>query len=213
MQQAVHAVQVDERAEVREVLDGALHPVARLDRLEEDLALFGALGLDHFAAGEDDVLALVVHLDDFEFVDVAHVFVQILGRNDVHLGAGQKGLHAHVDHQAALHHALDLALHEAAFAVHGHDLFPVLLVGGLLLGEDDQTFVVLEALQEHLDLIPHFNFLVFKLRAGDHPFGFVADVHKNHLRPDFKDRAVHDVALVISRKLAVDQGFQFFFTH
>ena len=50
VKQAVHAVEVDEHAEVGDVLDHALNLVARIDGLEELLALFGALGFDDFAA-------------------------------------------------------------------------------------------------------------------------------------------------------------------
>ena len=47
--------------------------VADLDGLEERWRLLGALLLDELAAGEDDVLAVVVDLDDLEVVGVADV--------------------------------------------------------------------------------------------------------------------------------------------
>jgi hypothetical protein len=72
-------------------------------------ALLGAFGFDQFAAGEDDVLALLVELDDFELVGVADVNAQILRRDDVDLGAGQECLDADVEHEAALDDGLDLA--------------------------------------------------------------------------------------------------------
>ena len=85
VEQAVHAIEVHERTEVGDVLDHAVDLVAGLDAVEELLALFGALGFDDFAAGKDDVLALVVDLDDLELVDLADVFVEILRRDDVDL--------------------------------------------------------------------------------------------------------------------------------
>ena len=85
MKESVHALEIHERTEVGEVLDRADDLVADLDGLEKCLALLGALGFDDFAAGEDDVLALVVDLDDFELVNVSNVFGEIFRWNDVHL--------------------------------------------------------------------------------------------------------------------------------
>ena len=154
---------------------------------EERLALFGALGLDDLAAGEHDVLALVVDLDDLEFVDVADVFVEILRRDDVDLRAGQEGFDADVDDQAALDDALDLAADESAVLEDLDDLVPVLLVGGFLLGEDDHALVVFEFLEEDFDFVADFDFLVLEFGGRDGSFGFVADVDEHDLRADFED--------------------------
>ena len=71
VEQAVHAVEVDERAEIGDVLDRALADVAGHHLGEQLGAAFGALLLDELAAGEHDVLALLVDLDDLELVGVA----------------------------------------------------------------------------------------------------------------------------------------------
>jgi hypothetical protein len=100
----------------------------RDDAVEELLALLGTLRLDDFAAGEDDVFAVVVDLDDLEFEDLADVFVEILRRDDVDLGAGEEGFDADVDHEATFDDGFDLAFDESAIAEHGGDFFPVLFV-------------------------------------------------------------------------------------
>ena len=133
VKQTVHAVEVHEHAEVGDVLDHAGDLVARGDGIEELLALFGTLGLDDLAAGEHDVFALVVDLDDLELEHLADVFVEVLRRDDVDLAGGQEGFDAHVDGETAFDHALDLAFDESAIAEHGSDLVPVLFVGGLFL--------------------------------------------------------------------------------
>ena len=80
VQQAVHTVEVDERAEIGDVLDGALADVAR-DHLGEQLwRALGAFLFDEFAAGQHDVLPLLVDFDDFELVGVADELRQVLGR-------------------------------------------------------------------------------------------------------------------------------------
>ena len=101
VKESVHALEVDKRTEVGEVLDLSGDLVAHSNGLEELLAALGALSLDDFTTGENDVLAVVVDLNDFEFVDVAHVFREILGRNDIDLGTGKKRFHTHVDHKSA----------------------------------------------------------------------------------------------------------------
>ena len=71
VEQAVDAVEVDERAEIGDVLDRALADVARGHFGEQLLAALVAFLLDQFAAGENDVLPLLVDLNDFEIVSVA----------------------------------------------------------------------------------------------------------------------------------------------
>src|SRR3954453_8463480 len=61
--QAVHAVEVDESAEVDDVRDLAVDDVAGVEPVENLLPLLLALVLEHRAAGEDDVVSRAVELD------------------------------------------------------------------------------------------------------------------------------------------------------
>jgi len=72
VEEAVHAVEVDERAEIGDVLDHALADLAGLDGVEQVAALGRALFLDELAAGEHDVLPEEVDLEDLEVVGLAH---------------------------------------------------------------------------------------------------------------------------------------------
>src|SRR3954469_17474449 len=88
VEQAVDAAQIDERAVVGDVLDGAAENLPLGQRLERGLLLLGVLLLEEGLAREDDVAALLVDLDDahpellpLERVEVAH-------RTDVDLPAG-----------------------------------------------------------------------------------------------------------------------------
>ena len=66
MQQAVDAAEVDERAVIGDVLDGAFDDLA-LGEVGDDLvALLGAALLEHRAARHDDVAAAAIHLQDLE---------------------------------------------------------------------------------------------------------------------------------------------------
>ena len=77
MEQTVDAVEVDERAEIGDVLDRALADVARGHFREQLLAALRAFLLDQFAARQHDVLALLVDLHDLEIVIVPHVLLEI----------------------------------------------------------------------------------------------------------------------------------------
>ncbi len=135
---------------------------------EQLAALLGALGFDELAAAEDDVLALFVQLDDFALEGLAFVNAQVLRGDDIDLGTGQERLDAHVEHEAALDHGLDLAADETAVVEDLDDLFPVLFLGRFFLGEDDHALIVLEALEEHFDFAADFERLaVFKFAEAD----------------------------------------------
>ena len=191
----VHAVEVDERAEIGEVLDRARDGIADLDAFEEFLALLAALLLDQFAAAEDDVLPVVVDLDDLEIVGVADELLEILRRNDVDLRGGQESFDADVDHQATFDDGFDLALDQSVAGKNLGDLVPVLTIGGLLLREDDHAFVVLEALEEHFDFVADFERLnVVELRRRDDALGLVTDVHEDFARPNLQNAPLDDAA-------------------
>ena len=156
--------------------------------------VFVAFLLDQFAAGEDDVLALLVDLDDLEIVGVADELGEVLGRDDVDLRGGQERLDADVDQQAAFDDGFDLAVDGAAFVANGDDLVPVLLELGLFLGEDDHALVVFELLDQDIDFVADFDGLdVFEFVAGDDAFAFVADVDEDFLGADFDDGAFDDL--------------------
>ena len=77
--EAVHAAEIDERAEVHDRRDHALADLTRLEVGEELVALLALRLLEVRASGEHDVVAVLVELDDLgvevpadERVQVAH---------------------------------------------------------------------------------------------------------------------------------------------
>src|SRR6185295_3157834 len=81
--EAVHAVEVDEGAEVDDVGDLALHDVARLQAVEDLLPLLLALLLEHGAAREHDVVPRAVELDDLAAELRTEVLVEVRDAADV----------------------------------------------------------------------------------------------------------------------------------
>ena len=73
VEQAVDAAEVNERTVVGDVLDDALNNGAFLQRGEQLVALFAHVGFDDGAAGDDNVVALTIKLNDLEFEGLAFV--------------------------------------------------------------------------------------------------------------------------------------------
>ena len=92
--QAVDPVEVDERAEVDDVRDRALDDLAGLQPVEDPLAVLLALLLEHRAAGQHDVVARAVELDDLALDRLAHVLVEVRDAADVDQRGGQEAAHA-----------------------------------------------------------------------------------------------------------------------
>ena len=154
VEQAVHAAQVDEGAEVGDVLDDALPHLADRQLLHQVLALVGPLVLQDDPAAHHDVAAALVELDDLEVVGLAQQLVDVGHPAERDLAPGQERVDAHQVHDHAALDLLDQRALDRLVALVGHaDLLPDPHEVGLLLGEDDGALLVLEVLEEDLDLV------------------------------------------------------------
>jgi hypothetical protein len=156
VQQAVHPIEIDERAEVGDVFDGADYAVANVDAFHEFLALLAALLFDHLTTAKHHVFAVVIELNDLEVVGVANELLQIFWRNNVDLGRRQKCLNADVHHQPALHHRFYFAFDKAVAFENTNNLVPVLTVRSFFLRKNDHAFLVLKPFQEHVHFVAYF---------------------------------------------------------
>src|SRR5258708_21542154 len=95
--QPVHAVEVDEGAEVDDVRDGSLDDVARVEPVEDRLAHLLALVLEDGAAGEHDLVPGAVELYHLPAKLLADELVQILHSANVHAGCGPGTAHAAIE--------------------------------------------------------------------------------------------------------------------
>ena len=165
MKQTVHAIEIDERAEIGQVFDRAIDPVADFHTVHELLALFASLLLDQLTPAEHDVASVVVDLDDLEIVSIPDELLEIFWRNDVDLRRRQKRFHADVHHQSAFNDGFHFAFDQAVFLENARDLIPVLAISRFLLGKHDHSFVILKPFEQYIDFVANFEILdVLKFR-------------------------------------------------
>ena len=110
--EAVHAAEVDEGAEVDDRGHDAPAALAGLE-VDEELAALLLLGLlQPGPARQHDVVAVAVELDDLGLDAAAHVRLQLADPAQLDQRGGQEAAQPDVDDEAALHHLDDRALHD-----------------------------------------------------------------------------------------------------
>src|SRR2546426_708849 len=193
VEQPVHAPEVDEGAEVGDVFHDALPGLADLQLLHQNVALGLALGLEQDAAAHHDVAASLVQLDDLELEALAQEFIDVGHASQRDLAAREEGVHAHQVHHHAAFDLLDERARDRLVLLVGFaDPLPDPHEIGLLLREDDRTFLILEMLEEDLDLVPFLEGArVLELVDRHGAFRLEPDVendggvgHAQHLRLD-----------------------------
>src|SRR5215831_7744105 len=211
--QAVHAAEVDERAEVDDRGDHALADLALLQRVQEVLAHFRLRLLQPGPAGQDHVVAVLVQLDDLRFDLPAHVRLQVANPPHLDQGGGQEPAQADVQDQAALDHLDDGPGDHAVLVLDLLDRAPGALILGALLGQDQAAFLVLLLQDQCLDVLAALDDIVRvdvvldrQLAGRDDAFGLVADVEQDLIPVDLDDRPLDDVAVIEVLDGLVDRG-------
>ena len=192
VQQAVDAAQIDEGAVIGDVLDHAVDDGPLVEGLQQSFALLAQRLFQNGAARNNDVVALLVELDDFELDLFALVGGGVLDGAHVDQRPGQEGADA-VDHDG--HAALDLAGDDAMQnLVLGHRDFQHAPIGGALgffAGQDGLAVAVLDVLDHdrgHVaDLHLKLAFGVEEFLAVDEGFALQAGIDRHALVVDGDD--------------------------
>src|SRR5690606_25017780 len=197
VQQAVDAAQVHERAVVGEVLDHALEHGTLDQLLHQRLALLGVLALDDGTAGDHDVVALAVELDELELQLLAFQVHRVAHRAHVDQRTGQERAHvADVDGEAALDLAADAAGDGFVLLEGFLELVPHHRALGLLARQHGLAEAVLEAVQRHLDGVADGDvdlaFVVTELFDRHDAFGLESGVDDDHVGADVDHGAADD---------------------
>ncbi len=209
MQEAVDAAEIDERTVVGDVLDHAVDHLALFEVLHQFLALLGAGLFEDRAARDDDVAAAAIHLEDLERLRVVHQRRDVADRPDVDLRARQEGHRAvEVDGEAALDLVEDDAVDLLVVLERLLQLAPALLAARLVARQHGFTERILDAVEEHLDLVADLE-LAFASGAGklaqrDAALGLQADVDDGHVLFNRNHLALDDGAFL---KVSAGEGF------
>src|SRR5918995_6828245 len=107
VEQAIHATQIDECAEVGDVLDHALPHLTHGKLLHQVLALVRPLVLQDHPAADHDVPPPLVQLDDLEFVRLVQELVDVGNPPERDLASRQEGVDPHEVHDHAAFDLLD----------------------------------------------------------------------------------------------------------
>src|ERR1035438_1235788 len=152
MKESVDSAQINERAVVGEVLDRAGENGVFAKVLEGLGALRVLFFLENLLAGDNDVAALLVQLDDADFNLLAEIAIEIADRTNLKLRARQKRLHADVDGEAAFDAADDRS-HDRSLVVCGFfNRVPDAETLRLLVADEITAFRLL-ALDHDFDLL------------------------------------------------------------
>ena len=197
MKQSVETAEVDEGAELGDVLDDALADLADLDVLEELLLLLVALLLDQTTTRHDDVHARFIDLDDLALHLLADVLGDVAGPTDADLRRGQEDRDSDLHEQASLDLARDLANDVVTLLVRRDNPLPAALTICLALRQSHQAVIVLDRLQENFHGVAGLEFCgVLELIERDRSLGLVADVDDGVVADDVDHLALDDLVLL-----------------
>ncbi len=209
--EAVHATEVDEGAEVHDARHDTLAHLAGLEVGEEVLALLALRLLEPGPAGQHDVVAVLVELDDLGLERLADVGLQVANPAQLDERGGQEAAQPDVEDQAALDDLDDRAGHDPVFLLDALDVAPRALVLRPLLGQDQAAVLVLLGEHQGLDLVAYVHDLVGvdvvadrQLAARDHALGLVADVEQHLVAVDAHHRAGDHGAILDGHEGRID---------
>ncbi len=210
VQQTIDAAQVNERTVVGEVLDDTFDLLTFLQRLEQSFALGAVLGFQYAAAGNDNVVALLVQLDDLELELFAFQVGGVAHRADIDQGTRQERTNAvDVDGEATFDFAVDDALDHFFCSESRFQNNPGFRALGFFTGQLGFAKAIFNRVQSNVDLVTHLDgqlaLLVVELLDRDDALGLEAGMHGDPVTVDVDHDAGDD-----GTRLHVE-GFKAFF--
>src|SRR5262249_17509914 len=210
VQQAVDAAEIDERAVVGDVLDGALEDDALLEHLERLFLELGPLALEHRAPGHHHVAARAIELEDGEAAALSDVAVEVARRPQVGVRTGEERRDADVDLEATLHLADDGALDRALGLEGALDVSPHDELERLLARQVHVAALGLRRLEEDVDRVAlvHRDLAVARgeLLDGNGSFALVADIDGDAVASDPNHPTGDDVTRLRALQALLEEG-------
>ena len=179
-------------------------------RLARKSALLALRLLEPGPAGQHDVVAVLVELDDLGLERLADVRLQVTHPAQLDERGGQEAAQLDVEDQAALDDLDDRAGHDSVFLLDALDVAPGPLVLGAFLDSTRRPSLS-SLVSTGLDLIAYLHDLVGvdvvpdrQLAAGDHALGLVADVEQDLVAVGAHHRAGDHGAILDGHEGGVD---------
>ena len=209
VQQAVDAAEIDEGAVVGDVLDHAFENLAFLETGKQLGALLGPRFFQNGAAGNDDIAASAIHLEDLERLGLAHQRADVADRTDVDLAARQERDGARkINRETALYPTEDGAADTLIVLERLFQLRPSFLAPRALAAQHRFAVAILHPLEIDVDPVADLN---LRLLAGggeflelDPSFGLEPHIDQDRVAIDGQHGAFDDRAF---RQLAVGKCF------
>ena len=154
MKKTVEAADVDEHAEIGDVLHLAVDNLADLELVELLGPRLLATLLKQVLARHDHILALVVDLHDQELALETDKRILVTDGTDIHERGREERFHADIDHETAANLAGDAAFHNRAFFGVRKNLVPGLLAVRLPFGKKGRPFTIVKTFEKHFYLLP-----------------------------------------------------------
>ena len=191
VQQTVDTAKVNEGSVIGNVFDDTFHYFAAFQDFHGFCFFFLHGFFEDGFAGEHDIAALLVHLDDAHFKLFAAQAIEVAHGTNIDLRSGQECTDADVDGQAAFDALNDASLDDGPFPVGTLDLIPDLHPFGFFPGQDDIAVGILGLFQKYIDGISCFDgdlaAIVRELLDGNNPFGFESDIDNDSAARDGDD--------------------------
>src|SRR6478735_4658445 len=201
--QAVYAAQVHEGTEVDDGGNDAGTDLALFQLVEERGADLGLGLLEPCTAGQHNVVAVLVQLDDLGFDLLTDVRSEVAHTAHLDEGCGQEAAQTDVEDKTTLDNLDDGTGDNTVFFLDLLDVAPGTLVLSTLLGEDQAAFFVFLGEHQGFDLIANGDdvsgvnvVLDGQLAGGDDTFGLVTDVEQNFVAVDLDDGTFDEVSVV-----------------
>jgi len=201
--EAVYAAQVHECTEVDDGGNDAGTDLALFQLVEERGADLGLGLLEPCTAGQHNVVAVLVQLDDLGFDLLTDVRSEVAHTAHLDEGCGQEAAQTDVEDKTTLDNLDDGTGDNTVFFLDLLDVAPGTLVLSTLLGEDQAAFFVFLGEDQGFDQIANGDnvsginvVLDGQLAGGDDTFGLVTDVEQNFIAVDLDDGTFDEVSVV-----------------
>src|ERR1039458_1023481 len=184
VQQAIESAEVHERTVLRQVFHHSGQYRTLFQMFQRLVAFLALLAFQQFLAGNHDVTALLVELDDCHFKRLALHALKIPDGPQIHLRSWQKSSRAQdVDGEPAFGPLNHCRLNWPLFAVSFLHLIPGVNARRLLVREVDVAFLGVSLLAHHINFVARLYlrlaFVIQHYREGQHAFRLGAHIHYN----------------------------------